>query len=110
MANAPRATTMKTRTAINAGIDNFVFPNSPGRALSDFGLRFKQGWPQPRTESRQPVRKQRTESSSAESSPHLSVFVDGTSFERENVLHDDGFVIHAGDLGNRDNFARAVRQ
>src|SRR5208283_4101926 len=99
-AKTARATTIKTRSAISA---------CSGRQ-SYFGPRFKQSGTEAGSISGQAIGKLRADPSGAEGPPYFSIFVDGATLEDKNILHGDGLTIHAGDLGNRDDLAGAVRE
>src|SRR5918992_6172181 len=58
----------------------------------------------------QPLTDLRTNAGRTEPSDHLAVGVQAELLETEDLLHGDDVPFHAGDLGDADDLAGAVRQ
>src|ERR1700678_1827789 len=99
-ANAPRATTTDTSNAIRSGIRY--------RTLLNFHFGVEQRRTQPRPGRSQTFRELRPHSGSAEGATNFAVFVDARAFKHENILHGEKVSVHARDLRNGNDLARAV--
>src|SRR5579884_4436539 len=104
--NTPANTRMNATIAMISSID---YPLASWRSL-DLQDGIKQRGTQPAPTRRQPVSKFRTDTRRFELPLHLPTLTQSFALKRENVLHGNHVRFHAGHFGNRDDFARAIRE